>query len=96
MISPIATYLYDHWAGSAHALDLVNSLRKPLQRLATLGLLGDEVYKDLHADREVLRVATAARCSSAWDLGGLGTLLRANLDHPAAAETRKRTRGRPA
>ena len=54
MSDPLATYVNDHLAGSAYAMDLVESIRDTYQG-QELGQFAAWLLKEIEADREVLQ-----------------------------------------
>jgi hypothetical protein len=54
MSDPLATYINDHLAGSAYAMDLVESIRDTYQG-QELGQFAAWLLKEIEADREVLQ-----------------------------------------
>lgn len=54
MSDPLATYLHDHLAGSAHAIDLLKAIRDR-QASTDLGRFAAHLLHEIEADRETLR-----------------------------------------
>jgi hypothetical protein len=54
MSDPLATYLHDHLAGAAHAIDLLESMRRQHMD-EPLGRFAARLLVEIEADRAVLR-----------------------------------------
>jgi hypothetical protein len=54
MSDPLATYLHDYLAGSAHAIDLVKAIRD-WQATTELGQFAAHLLGEIEADRDTLR-----------------------------------------
>jgi len=87
MSDPLATYVNDHLAGSAYAMDLVESIRDTYQG-QELGQFAAWLVKEIEADREVLQGLAERVSGGSSKLKELTTWLgdkvsRLNLGHGA-------------
>jgi hypothetical protein len=89
---PLATYLHDHLAGSAHAIDLLKAIRDRQAR-TELGRIAAHLLHEIEADRETLRRiadSVGAGTSALKEIGAWGG--GKNQQAETARSRRKRSR----